>query len=322
MDKIKTVILDSYTDDARKLDWTWLSKYGEYKVYARTPQTDNQIIIKYIGAADIAIANKAHFSKEVIDGCPNLKFISVIGTGYNIVDIDYAHKKGVVVSNEPGYSTMPTSQHAIALMLELTNNVSLHNNAVHQGNWVESQYYNYYEKSTIELTDKIMGIIGFGNIGKQTAKTAKALGMNVIVNTPHPDEEWNGFVDFCDLDYLFKNSDVVVLHCVLNKHTKEIINKSNIEKMKNSAIIVNDGRGGLINEQDLCDALNSNRIAGAAVDVVSVEPIQNNNPLLKAKNCIITPHIAWSSKDSRRRIMQITEENVKAFIEGNPINVV
>lgn len=257
-----------------------------------------------------------------MDACPNLKLISVLATGYNIIDVEYAHKKGIIVCNVPAYSTNCTSQYAIALMLEMTNQVGLHNISVHNGEWQNSRDFCFWKKPVIELADKTMGIIGLGSIGQQTAKTAKAMGMNVIVYTPHPKEDWRGFVDFVSLDELFVTSDVIVLHCILNDKTSEIINTENIAKMKDGVLIVNNGRGGLINEADLASALNSGKVAGAAVDVVSTEPITADNPLLTAKNCIITPHISWTSIECRQRIMEITENNIKSFISDSPINTV
>ena len=236
--------------------------------------------------------------------------------------MDYAKTKGIAVSNVPAYSTNCTSQYAIALMLEMTNQVGLHNASVHNGEWQNSRDFCFWKKPVIELSDKTMGIIGLGSIGQQTAKTAKAMGMNVVVYTPHPKDDWRGFVDFVSLDELFGKSDVIVLHCILNDETKEIINAENIAKMKDGVLIVNNGRGGLINETDLASALNSGKVGGAAVDVVSEEPIKADNPLLAAKNCIITPHISWTSIECRQRIMEITENNIKAFIAGNPINTV
>lgn len=318
---MKIVVLDAYTENPGDLDWDWLGNYGKYEVNDRIDNNTEEIIRK-LGDAEIAITNKAPITKEIMDACPNLKMVSVLATGYNIIDVDYAREKGVIVCNVPAYSTNCTSQFAIALMLEMTNHVGLHNDSVHNGDWQNSRDFCFWKKPVIELADKTMGIIGLGSIGQQTAKTAKAMGMNVIVYTPHPKDEWKGFIDFVSLDELFANSDVLVLHCILNSDTEEIINAENIAKMKDGVLIVNNGRGGLINETDLADALNSGKIAGAAVDVVSTEPIQANNPLLNAKNCIITPHISWTSIECRKRIMQITEDNIKKFLEGKSINVV
>ena len=257
-----------------------------------------------------------------MDACPNLKLVSVLATGYNIIDTEYAAKRGVTVCNVPAYSTNSTSQFAIALLLELANNVGLHNASVHAGDWQNSKDFAYWKKPVIELAGKTLGIIGLGAIGKQTAKVAKSMNMNVIANTPHPPEDWRGFVDFVSLDELFEKSDAIVLHCPLKADNKELINANNIAKMKDGVLIVNNARGGLINEADLAEALNSGKVAGAAVDVVSTEPIDANNPLLSAKNCIITPHISWTSLECRKRIMETTENNIKSFIANNPINVV
>lgn len=319
---MKIVVLDSYTENPGDLSWDWLGNYGEFEVYDRTDVNNIDEIVERIGEAEIAISNKTPFTNEVIDRCPNLKLVSILATGYNIIDTNYAREKGIAVCNVPAYSTMSTSQFAIALLLELANNVGLHNESVHNGEWENSKDFCYWKKPTIELADKTLGIIGLGAIGSQTAKTAKALGMNVVVYTPHPKEEWKGFVDFVTKEELFAKSDAIVLHCILNEETKELINAQNIAKMKDGVLIVNNGRGGLICEADLAKALNDGKVGGAAVDVVSTEPISSDNPLLKAKNCIITPHISWTSKECRERIMQITEKNIKSYISGNPINTV
>ena len=288
---MKIVVLDAYTENPGDLSWDWLANYGEFEIIERVDGGADAVVEK-IGDAEIAITNKAPITKEVIDACPNLKYVSVLATGYNIVDVDYAKTKGIAVSNVPAYSTNCTSQYAIALMLEMTNQVGLHNAAVHNGEWQNSRDFCFWKKPVIELADKTMGIIGLGSIGQQTAKTAKAMGMNVVVYTPHPKDDWRGFVDFVSLDELFGMSNVIVLHCILNDETKEIINTENIAKMKDGVLIVNNGRGGLVNEADLASALNSGKVGGAAVDVVSEEPIKADNPLLAAKNCIITPHIS------------------------------
>lgn len=319
---MKIAVLDAYTTHATDLNWNWLAHYGQYDVFDRTDVDNTQEIIDRIGEAEIAITNKTPIGEEVMSACANLKLVCVLATGYNIIDLQAARKNNVIICNVPAYSTMSTSQYAIALLLELTNHIGLHNEAVHNGEWENSKDFCFWKEPIIELSDKTMGIIGLGAIGSQTAKTAKALGMNVVVYTPHPKEDWKGFVDFIDLDELFSRSDVIVLHCVLNDDTKEIINAQSIAQMKDGVLIINNGRGPLINEVDLATALNDGKVAGAAVDVVSTEPITSNNPLLKAKNCIITPHISWTSKECRERIMQITEENIKSYISGKPINTV
>ncbi|MBO7348730.1 MAG: D-2-hydroxyacid dehydrogenase [Spirochaetales bacterium] len=320
---MKIVVLDGYTENPGDLSWDGLKALGDLKVYDRSSLTDPNDAIKRIGDAEIVFTNKTPITKQVFDACPNIKFIAVLATGYNVVDTAYAKEKGIPVSNVPTYGTDSVSQFAIALLLELCHHIGHHSKTVFEGKWQNHIDWCYWDFPLIELAGKTMGIIGFGRIGHRTGQIAKALNMNVIVNDSfkNPDFVAEGF-EYVDRDTLFAKSDVVVLHCPLFPDTKGIINKDSIKKMKDGVMIINNSRGPLIVEQDLCDALNSGKVAGAAVDVVSTEPIKSDNPLLKAKNCIITPHMSWGAKEARQRIMDISVANVKAFLDGRPQNVV
>lgn len=320
---MKIVVLDGYTENPGDLSWDGLKAFGNLKVYDRSSLTDPNDAIKRIGDAEIVFTNKTPITKQVFDACPNIKFIAVLATGYNVVDTAYAKEKGIPVSNVPTYGTDSVSQFAIALLLELCHHIGHHSKTVYDGKWQNHIDWCYWDFPLVELAGKTMGIIGFGRIGHRTGQIAKALNMNVIVNDSfkNPDFVAEGF-EYVDRDTLFAKSDVVVLHCPLFPDTMGIINKDSIKKMKDGVMIINNSRGPLIVEQDLCDALNSGKVAGAAVDVVATEPIKADNPLLKAKNCIITPHMSWGAKEARQRIMDISVANVKAFLDGKPQNVV
>ena len=317
---MKIVVLDGYTENPGDLSWENLRQFGELTVYDRTDPKDTVI---RIGDAEIVITNKVPITRQILDACPNVRFITVLATGYNIVDTAYAAKKGIPVSNVPTYGTDSVSQFAIALLLELCHHIGEHNRTVHEGKWQNCADFCYWDYPLVELAGKTMGIIGFGRIGHRTGQIARALNMNVIVNDSfvNPAFEKEGFT-YVDRDTLFAQSDVIVLHCPLLPETNGIINKDSISKMKDGVMIINNSRGPLIEEQDLCDALESGKVAGAAVDVVSTEPIKEDNPLMQAKNCIITPHMSWGAKEARQRIMDITVENVRAFLDGMPRNVV
>lgn len=319
---MKIVILDGYTENPGDLSWSGLEAFGELKVYDRTPLDDEAEIIKRIGDAEIAITNKTPISKNIIDSCKNLKFISVLATGYNIVDVEYAKSKNIPVSNIPTYGTDAVGQFAIALLLEICHHIGHHDKAVKEGKWENCPDFCFWDYPLIELAGKTMGIIGFGRIGQKTGKIAKAIGMHVIASDEYPNDFGKEIADYVTLDELLAKSDVIALHCPLFESTKGMINKNSIAKMKDGVIILNNSRGPLIVEQDLADALNSGKVYAAGLDVVSTEPIKGDNPLLKAKNCFITPHISWAPKESRQRIMDMTCGNLKAFIDGSPVNVV
>lgn len=318
---MKIVVLDGYTENPGDLSWDGLKKYGELTVYDRTPYEDDEII-KRIGDAEIVLTNKAPLSSTTLDACPNIRCICVLATGYNIVDCAAAEKKNIPVCNIPTYGTASVGQFAISMLLEICSHVQVHSDSVHAGEWENGSDWCYWKHPLIELVGKTMGIIGFGKIGQTTGRIAKALGMNILASGSRPTPQGEEIAEYVDTDTLFAKSDVIALHCPLFPNTQGIINKDNIAKMKDGVIIINNSRGGLIVEEDLADALNSGKVYAAAVDVVSTEPIKGDNPLLKAKNCIITPHISWAPKEARQRIMDMTEENIKAFIEGAPINVV
>lgn len=317
---MKIVILDGYTENPGDLSWEGFEKLGELTVYDRTPSDK---IVERIGDADVVYTNKTPISKESLDACPNVKFIGVLATGYNVVDVNAAKEKGIPVSNIPTYGTDAVSQFAIALLLELCHHVGEHSDCVKRGDWTNNQDWCFWNHPLVELAGKTMGIVGFGRIGQGTARIAQALGMKVLAHDAYknPDLE-SETCKYAELDELLANSDVISLHCPLFPETEGIINKDTIAKMKDGVMIINDSRGPLIVEEDLRDALNSGKVAGAAVDVVSTEPIKMDNPLLQAKNMIITPHIAWAPKESRQRLMDIAVDNLKAFAAGSPINVV
>ena len=261
-------------------------------------------------------------SKETIDKCPNIKLIAVLATGYNVVDYNYAKEKGIPVCNVPTYGTASVSQFSIALLLEICHHIGHHSESVHAGNWATNADWCYWDYPLIELEGKTIGIIGFGRIGQAEGRVAKALGMNVLAYDLYPNESGKAIAEYVDLDTLFARADVITLHCNLTPENTGMINKDTIAKMKDGVILINNARGQLIVEQDVADALNSGKRGAAGLAVVYTEPIKADNPLLQAKNCIITPHISWAPKESRQRIMDITVDNVKAFLNGAPQNVV
>jgi len=319
---MKIVILDGYTLNPGDLSWKELGKLGDLKVYDRTEFNSDKIVDR-IGDAEIVYTNKTPIPKEVILKLPSLKYIGVLATGYNVVDVIAAKEKGIVVTNVPAYSTVAVAQFTMALLLEMCHHVGNHNNAVKNSKWTQSLDFCFWDYPLIELEGKTMGIIGFGSIGQATAKVAQAFGLHILFTSRSKKPELESVsCKQVDLDELFSVSDIISLHCPLFESTEGIINSDNIMKMKGGVMIINTARGGLVVEQDLADALNSGKVSGAAVDVVSEEPIKAENPLLKAKNCIITPHIAWAPKEARMRLMNITIKNLVAYLNGNPINVV
>lgn len=319
---MKIVILDGYTENPGDLSWDALGEFGELTIYDRTSRTDTAEIISRIGDAEIVITNKTPISKPVIDACPAMRYIAVLATGYNVVDVAYAREKGIPVSNVPSYGTAAVGQFTIALLLEICHHVAHHSETVYAGKWASCPDFCYWDYPLIELEGKTMGIIGFGRIGQATGRIARALGMEVLATGSRPTEQGSAIARYTDLDTLLAASDVIALHCPLFPETAGMINRDTIARMKDGVILLNTARGGLIVEQDLADALNSGKVAAAGVDSVSSEPIRSDNPLLKAKNCIITPHIAWGARESRQRIMDCTAENLRAFLSGNPINTV
>ena len=317
---MKIVVLDGYTLNPGDITWEGMEALGELTVYDRTKAED---VAARIDDADVVYTNKTPITKETLDACPNVKFIGVLATGYNIVDIAAAKEKGIPVSNIPTYGTAAVSQFAIGLLLELCHHIGEHSDAVKAGEWTSNPDWCFWKYPLVELDGKTMGIIGFGRIGQDTGKIAQALGMKVLAydafKRPELETETCHYVD---LDILLAESDVIALHCPLFPDTEGIINKDTIAKMKDGVMIINNSRGPLVVEQDLRDALDSGKVVGAAVDVVSTEPIRMDNPLIGAKNVIITPHISWAPKESRQRLMNIAVDNLKCYVEGKPQNVV
>jgi glycerate dehydrogenase len=319
---MKIVILDGYPENPGDLSWGEFEKFGELKVYDRTSLTDPKESIARIGDAEVVYVNKTPLTAEVFNACPSIKFVGVLATGYNVVDVNAAKAKGIPVCNIPTYGTAAVGQFAIALLLEICHHIGHHDKAVHEGRWENNVDWCFWDFPLIELAGKTIGIIGFGRIGQTTGAIAKALGMKVIAFDSAATDSGKQIAEYVSLDKLFAESDVVALHCPLFPETQGIINKANIAKMKDGVIILNNSRGPLVVEQDLADALNSGKVYAAGLDVVSSEPIKGNNPLLKAKNCFITPHISWAPKESRQRLMDIAVGNLAAFVKGSPINVV
>lgn len=317
----KIVILDGYTLNPGDISWDELGELGDITVYDRTPA---DLVVERIGDAEIIFTNKTQITEDIMLQCPGIKYIGVLATGYNVVDVEAAKRRNIVVTNVPTYGTDAVSQFTIALLLELCHRIGAHSDSVKQGDWTKSEDFCYWNYPLIELSGKTMGIIGFGKIGQGTAKIAQALGMKILANNPNKisDEHLSENVKQVSLDELFADSDVISLHCPLFPETEGIINKDSISKMKDGVLIINDSRGPLIVEEDLRDALISGKVAAAAVDVVSTEPIEKDNPLLDAPNIIITPHIAWAPKEARQRLMDVCVDNLKAFLNGAAINVV
>lgn len=319
---MKIVVLDGYTENPGDLSWTELEKLGQLTVYDRTAYEESPLIAQRIGDAEVIVTNKTPISQQTLEQCPNLKLIAVLATGYNVIDCAAARKKGVSVVNVPTYGTASVSQYSIALLLEICHHIGHHDQSVHAGNWANNADWCYWDYPLIELEGKTMGIIGFGRIGQAEGRIARALGMRVLAYDLYPSDSGRAIGAYVDLDTLYRQSDVISLHCNLTPENTRMINKDSIAIMKDGVILINNARGQLIDEQDVADALNSGKLAAAGLDVVYTEPIREDNPLLKAKNCIITPHISWAPKESRQRIMDVTAENIRAFLAERPQNVV
>ena len=318
---MKLVILDSYTENPGDLSWDWLKDIvDEYEIYESTPS--DKVIERSLDA-DILVTNKVPVDRALIEKLPKLKFIAVLATGFNIIDCEAAKEHGIVVSNIPAYSTDGVAQLVFAFVLELTNQVGLHSKSVNDGEWSRSPYFCYWKTPLVELRNKVFGIVGFGRIGAAVAEIANAFGMTVKAYSPHT-RTYSGFgkVDFVSLDEVIETSDVISLHFPLTAQTNGLVNKDFLSRMKKTAYLINTSRGPVVNETDLRQALDSGMIAGAGVDVLSSEPPKADNPLIGAKNCFITPHIAWASLEARTRLMNIFKDNVKGFVSGKPIHVV
>ncbi len=317
---MKIVVLDGYTLNPGDISWDGISQLGDLKVYDRTPEDK---IVERAGDAEIVFTNKTPLKGSILKDLPSLKYIGVLATGYNVVDIDYAKTKGVVVANVPGYGTASVVQMTIALLLELSLHVQEHSDSVREGDWAASPDFCYWKFPLIELEGKTMGIIGFGNIGQKVADVATALGMNIIGSSrTRTDQSSRKNFRWAEIPELLKESDVISIHCPLFPETKGLINRESLKTMKPSAFLLNTSRGPIVIDEDLANALNAGTIAGAGIDVLSVEPPSADNPLFKARNCIITPHIAWATKEARLRLMEIAGKNLASFLKGSPINVV
>ena len=319
---MKIVVLDGYTENPGDLSWNSIRKFGEVEIYDRTAYEDSPLIVERIGDAEIVIVNKTPITKDTINKCQNIKLIAVLATGYNVIDYEYAKEKGIMVVNVPTYGTQIVGQYAVGLLMEICSHYGYHAETVKNGKWANNPDWCYWDYPMIELYGKTAGIIGLGRIGQATAKILNALDMNVIAYDAYQSEAGKKVAEYVELDELLAKSDVIFLHCPLFPETDGIINKENIAKMKDGVILINNSRGQLVVEQDLADALNEGKVYAAGLDVVSTEPIKGDNPLLKAKNCFITPHISWAAQASRQRIMDITVDNIKAFLEGNTVNQV
>lgn len=316
----KIVILDGYTLNPGDLSWETLKQFGDVGIYDRTPVDK---IVERAAGAEIIFTNKTPISEDVLNQLDSLKFIGVLATGYNVINTEVAKAKGIIVANVPGYGTTSVVQMTFALLLELCLHVQRHSDTVMEGKWAKSVDWCYWDYPLVELSGKTIGIIGFGRIGQQVGDVATAFGMNIIgTSRTQSDQSHRKNFKWADVTELLEQSDVVSIHCPLFPDTQGLINMENLKRMKRSAFLLNTSRGPIIVDKDLADALNNDVIAGAGIDVLSVEPPSEDNPLFKAKNCIITPHIAWATKEARERLMEITVKNLTAFINGNPVNVV
>ncbi len=317
---MKIVVLDGYTLNPGDLDWNALAAFGELSVHERT---EASLVVERIGDAEIVLTNKTPLTSDTIRRCPALRYIGVLATGYNIVDVVAAKSAGVVVTNIPTYGTDAVSQFAFALLLEVCHHVGSHSSSVLEGEWSRSKDWCYWHHPLIELAGKTLGVIGFGRIGQRTGEIARAFGMRVLAHDEfqNPAFEKEG-ISYATLDRLLAESDVVSLHCPLTEKTRGMINRDSIARMKDGAILINTSRGPLVDEPALAEALDSGKLLGAAVDVVSTEPIRPDNPLLKARNMLITPHIAWAPRESRAMLLDIAVENIRVFLAGSPRNTV
>ncbi len=313
---IKLTILDGHAVNPGDLPWNFLDSIVDYKVYERTSSEE---VIEHIGQSDAVFLNKIQITKEIFEACPKLKYIGVLATGYNVIDLDAAREHGVTVTNIPAYSTDSVAQHVFSFILYFTNQVAQHSASVMAGDWVKCRDFCFWNGSLSELAGKTLGIFGYGNIGRRVSEIAKAFGMKLICCTRTPKE---GMPEAVSFEELLKRSDFLTLHAPLTEQTKNIINKDSLSLMKPTAYLINTARGGFVVEQDLADCLNNDGISGYAADVLLQEPMADDCPLLKAKNCIITPHIAWAPRETRKRLQGIAEENLKAWLTGKPINVV
>ena len=323
---MKAVYLEEGAVNTGDISLEPITSQIETLVYKNTTENDKY---EHIGDAEVVFTNKVIFDEELFSRCPNIKYVGVCATGYNVVDLEAARRHGVTVTNVPAYSTESVAQLTWGFILECTSKISVHNTSVHDGDWTRSETFCYWLRPVTEIAGKTIGIVGYGNIGQRVAEIAEAFRMNVLVTTAHPEKyekELSGDrkknIRFVSRDELFEYSDIITLHAPMTEDTDRIICKSNIDKMKDGVIIINVSRGGLVDEHDLAQALISGKVAAAACDVVSVEPMKKDNPLLGAPNMTITPHIAWASLEARQRLIQTIADNLSAYMAGNPVNVV
>ncbi|MDY4835764.1 MAG: D-2-hydroxyacid dehydrogenase [Frisingicoccus sp.] len=316
----KIVVLDGYTLNPGDLSWNELEKTGEVRVYDRTCKED---VIERIGDSDIVLTNKTLITREIIESCPDIRYIGCLSTGYNVVDLKAARERGIVVTNIPAYGTEAVAQFTMALLLEITSRVGMHSDAVKNGQWSSCPDFCFWNAPMYELNGKTMGIVGFGAIGQSVARKAEAFGMEVLAYRRTPDASLE--TEHChmaSMEEIYEKSDIISLHCPLTEDNYQMINKDTIGKMKDGVILLNTGRGGLLCEADVREALDSGKIRAAGVDVASTEPIRKDNPLLQAKNIWITPHIAWAPRETRQRLMEQMNRNLNAFLKGEPVNQV
>lgn len=317
---MKIVILDGRGLNPGDLDYSCFDQFGQVTLYEKT-ETE-ELAIERIGDHEIVMVNKVPINETILAACPNIRLICVQATGYNIVDTEACARRGIPVTNVPSYGTAAVAQFTMALMLEMCHRIGLHNHSVHQGDWCKSETFCYWLTPQMELAGKTLGLIGFGRIGQAVAKLARAFGMEVLAYNRSQSDEGRALAEYVDLDTLLAKSDIVSLHCPQTAQTAGLICRETIAKMKDGAMLVNTARGGLVVEEDLVEALNSGKLRCAAVDVVSQEPMQPDNPLLATHKCIITPHIAWAPVESRQRLLDTVVQNVRCFLEGKPQNVV
>lgn len=317
--KMKGVFLEEKAISRGDISLDELSELLDLTVYENTTEENKY---EHISEAEVVFDNKVIMDEELFDKCPNIKYVGVCATGYNVIDLEAARKRNITVTNVPSYSTDSVVQLTWAFILEQVCNLEVHTKSVKSGDWTESEIFCYWLEPITELAGKTLGIIGYGNIGRKVARIAKSFGMNVIVNTAHPEKYDDDGIIFTDKDELFATSDIITLHCPLTGDTKEIIRKENIDKMKDNVRLINVSRGGLVNEADLADALNSGKVLSAGVDVVLTEPMDKDNPLLEAKNILITPHMAWASVEARKRLVREITENFRAYLDDEKRNLV
>ena len=313
---MKLAILDAHADNPGDLSWDSFKEFADVVLYDRTSSND---VINRIGDADAIFVNKVQITEEILQKAPKLKYIGVCATGYNVIDLDACSKRNIIVTNIPAYSTNAVAQHVFALITNFSNNVSLHNQSVHAGEWIQSPDFVYWKEPLFELAGKTLGIFGYGEIGSKVAEIGKAFGMKIICNTR---TKKPGMPEFVSFEELLKEADILTLHAPLTDLTKNIINKESLSLMKKSAYLINTARGGFVVEKDLAECLKAGGIAGYAADVIDTEPMIPDCPLLNCPNCVLTPHIAWAPKETRKRLLDIAYENFKAWIDGHPSNVV